>query len=62
MPTPRKNEQRKEFIDRCMSDDESRRDFPRRDQRFAFCNNQWDRKKKKADAGRLYTSLQSFDI
>ena len=54
MPTPRKNERRNDFVSRCMSDEESKRDFPRRDQRLAFCNSQFDRKKKSANTGRLY--------
>ena len=44
MPTPNANENREEFLNRCMSDQESNDDFPREDQRFAFCNSQWDRK------------------
>lgn len=38
MPTPRKDETRDKFVSRCMGDDEANRDFPSRDQRFAFCN------------------------
>jgi hypothetical protein len=61
MPTPRKNERKKEFVERCMSDSESRRDFPDRRQRFAFCNSQFERKKKKSQAGRLYpANLQAL--
>lgn len=43
MPTPNANETREEFIDRCMSDNESMTDFPRTDQRYAFCNSVFDR-------------------
>lgn len=43
MPTPRKDETRDEFVDRCMGDAEANRDFPERDQRFAFCNSTFRR-------------------
>jgi len=41
LPTPTSTENRSEFLDRCMSDNESIMDFPDRDQRFAVCNNIW---------------------
>jgi len=44
-PSPRKGEMKKKFIQRCMKDGESKRDFPDRKQRFAFCQSQWKRKK-----------------
>lgn len=47
MPRPRSDEGRKPFLDRCMADAEARRDFPDRARRFAFCNSQWDRRRKK---------------
>lgn len=43
MPTPRENETREEFITRCMSDEEAMTDFPEQDQRFAFCQSEWER-------------------
>lgn len=42
MPTPSKDESRKEFLDRCMGDTEALEDFPDSAQRFAFCNSQWE--------------------
>lgn len=42
MPSPRDNENRGEFIGRCMDDEEAKTDFPDRDQRLAFCNSQWE--------------------
>ena len=50
MPEPSPKETKKEFISRCMSDSESMKDFPRQDQRFAFCNSQWERKNKKTSS------------
>lgn len=49
MPRPRDNETKGEFMGRCMDDEESKRDFPDRDQRLAFCLNQWERKDESAD-------------
>lgn len=45
MPTPTQGESRDEFIDRCMGDPEALEDFPNNDQRFAFCNSEWERNK-----------------
>lgn len=46
MPTPNYNENRNQFLNRCMSDAESMSDFPSNDQRYAFCNSQWDNRNK----------------
>ena len=46
MPEPRDDETREDFLDRCMGDDEAVSDFPDRDQRFAFCNSQWEQDEK----------------
>lgn len=45
MPTPREDENRDEFVDRCMSDTESVRDFPDRSQRFAVCQSIFENRK-----------------
>lgn len=42
MPKPKPGEQRDLFIERCMDDAEARSTFPNADQRFAFCNAQWE--------------------
>jgi len=47
MPTPNANENREEFLDRCMADDEANTDFPDNRQRYAFCNSVWSDKSKK---------------
>ena len=44
MPTRRPNEERDDFIERCMSDPEARTDFPDREQRFAVCQSLADKK------------------
>lgn len=43
MPEPRQGETKQAFLDRCMADEEANDDFPESDQRFAFCNSQWER-------------------
>jgi hypothetical protein len=42
MPTPRKDESRDEFFDRCMGDDEAVEDFPDPKRRGGFCKAQWE--------------------
>jgi HK97 family phage prohead protease len=46
MPEPFETEERNQFLNRCMSDPEANADFPRLDQRFAFCNSQWSNRNK----------------
>ena len=47
MPKPRANETERDFLTRCMLDDESRTDFPDSDQRLAFCYSQYENKNHK---------------
>ena len=49
LPKPRKNEKKDDFISRCMSNAESKKDFPDTDQRLAVCHTQWRRKNKSID-------------
>lgn len=42
MPEPKSGENKDDFIDRCMSDQEAKSDFPDNDQRLAFCNSKWE--------------------
>jgi len=42
MPQPKEGENRKGFLDRCMSDDKMTEEFPDQDQRFAVCVNYWE--------------------
>ena len=46
MPEPNQYENRTDFIKRCMSDDEANQDFPKNEQRLAFCNSVWTESKK----------------
>ena len=43
MPKPQSGETRKDFVARCMGDAEAVRDFPDREQRFAFCSSVYKR-------------------
>ncbi|KKK75351.1 hypothetical protein LCGC14_2874590, partial [marine sediment metagenome] len=45
IPSPHKDEEKKKFLERCMSDEIMLKDFPDEKQRFAVCNTQWDEKK-----------------
>jgi ATP-dependent Clp protease protease subunit len=51
MPTPRKNESKDDFIQRCMADDTMQQDYPDDDQRLAICHSQWDDEKASARSG-----------
>ena len=62
MPEPYPNEQRTHFIDRCMMDQESNQSFPERDQRYAFCNSQFDNKKKMFKTIHNPASVKDVDI
>ena len=48
MPSPRKDEGKKNYISRCMSSEEAKRDFPDSKQRVAFCHSKWSDKSKGA--------------
>lgn len=53
MPEPRQNEDRDEFMERCMGDAEAVSDFPDSDQRYAFCSSQWEDSDKRVDIKQL---------
>lgn len=46
MPTPRKNEEKGEYISRCMASDEMQEEFKDRKQRYAVCQKYWENNKK----------------
>ena len=43
---PNKNEQREDFMSRCMSDDKTTSEYPATDQRLAVCSSQYENRKK----------------
>jgi hypothetical protein len=57
LPTPNDREEKDSFISRCMGSEVTNKDFPDSGQRFAVCNSQWDRSKKKALVDDLATVL-----
>jgi hypothetical protein len=62
MPNPNPNEQKDEFIKRCMGDSEANQSFPEPEQRYAFCQSQWDESKMNAFKRLLGSGkLISFD-
>lgn len=54
MPLPKPNkkegESKKDFLQRCMGNPTSNKDFPDNKQRYAVCNNIWSKKAEKAKA------------
>jgi HK97 family phage prohead protease len=67
MPTPRGDEDRDEFMARCMGNETMLDDFPDQDQRAAVCLTQWRERDRaaSADGGRMKTKdfrLQVKDV
>lgn len=48
MPTPRDDESKDDWMERCMESEESKDTFPDVEQRRAFCLNTWEEKAQKA--------------
>jgi hydroxymethylpyrimidine pyrophosphatase-like HAD family hydrolase len=48
MPNPRQNEQKEEYLQRCMADSESQNSFPDESQRYAVCESKWEESKMTA--------------
>lgn len=44
LPRPVKEESRKDFTSRCMSSEVMNSEFPDNSQRFAVCNDIWDKR------------------
>jgi HK97 family phage prohead protease len=47
MPTPNDNEEREEFLKRCMGDETMTEEYPDEEQRYAVCNDIWRRDEEK---------------
>ena len=66
MPTPKKTETKEEWIERCMSDQESIDTFPDEDQRFAVCSYKWEQfepiKHISFDYDGVLTSKKGMDL
>ena len=46
IPTPNKNEEKKDFIQRCMSDDKMVSEYENTEQRLAVCSTTYEEAKK----------------
>ena len=46
IPRPRTDENKDDFMSRCMSDDNMQEEFPDDKQRVAVCYDQWRKKEK----------------
>lgn len=60
MPNPNPNESMKDYMDRCMSDPESIRSFPKDAQRYAVCMSKWKNKDK--SFSQKYYNLKALDV
>jgi phage head maturation protease len=61
MPSPRANENRDQFLDRCMGDSEMVGEYGENDQRYAVCVNYWQNKKSMAIQHKVY-DLKALDV
>ena len=62
MPPPRKGEQQKDYVSRCMSSEEAKKDFPDTKQRVAFCNSKWENKGKSSAAIFIYEDPKTGEL
>lgn len=62
MPSPNKNEKQKEYIARCMSSEEAKRDFPDSKQRVAFCHSKWENKGKSSGSVFVYKDTKTGEL
>ena len=62
MPSPREGEREKEYISRCMSSEEAKRDFPDSKQRVAFCHSKWRNKGKSSGAVFVYEDSKTGEL
>lgn len=49
IPTPGQDETKDEFIERCMSDETMKEEYPDGDQRLAVCMTQWDERQERGE-------------
>jgi len=56
IPKPRDDEDKDEFIKRCMDDDVMVEEYPDREQRYAICHKQWE-KKQQANYDKLWEDV-----
>ncbi len=61
LPKPKKNEKKKDFIDRCMSNEVMKDEYKDNDQRLAVCYSLWDQTKKSDNPEMEYRVLNFED-
>jgi len=44
LPTPNEEENKEEFMNRCMSDDKMNEEFEDKGQRYSVCETRWEEK------------------
>lgn len=44
LPKPKKDEEKEEFMERCMSSEVMKKEFKDKDQRYAVCERRWEKK------------------
>jgi len=49
LPSPRKNEDKNRFINRCMESETMKREFPDTDQRVAVCHDRWRKRDREKE-------------
>ena len=62
MPSPDRDETKKNYISRCMSSEEAKRDFPDSKQRVAFCHSKWENKGKSSGAIFIYEDPKTGEL
>lgn len=62
MPSPRANENRDQFLERCMGDSAMVSEFGENDQRYAVCVNYWQNKKSMGTIQHKVYDLKALDV
>jgi len=62
LPKPREGESRDDFLDRCMGNATMVSEYEEEDQRYAVCNDLWERRDKMRDTKVFRTPNLKFDI
>lgn len=62
IPTPKEDEEKKDFISRCMANKIMNSDYPENEQRAAVCHSQWKKSKKKKIKKIILNTVFSFRL
>lgn len=61
-PKPKPKENKKDFMNRCMSDPTMTKEYPKKDQRYAVCQSQWDKKEISDTARKKINSKKRYGV